>query len=223
MKKLPMMAVVPGDHAGTSKKYRTQRILVQVAGRLIPICWTVIAPDGSISFGLAGDAVLTTTGPASFDPAGRIAFETGSSLDELPVADRQKTHVTIHPTGACHLRCGNFRPVLEHELSGWFPVRAGFRWLQAFTSPVGALPVVQAIRRRDAVMPFPNLESSARIEVSIFPRTADASVPLLEGEFYTFAGISPHHIVRLIIDAHPGVVSTLIIREKMGKLKLANA
>lgn len=214
MQKLPMLEVVPGDAFGITKKYRTQRILVQIAEKLIPICWTVIAPDGSISFSLAGNTTLTETGSASLDPSGKIYFGTKNSLSNIPIKHRQNSHVTLHPSGVCHMRSEVSPPVLEYRLDGWFPVQAGFLWIQSFTLPVGSLRAVSSIRRRDAIIPFENLESSARIEVSIFPRTQDASFPVLGGDFYTFACISPHHIVRLTIDAHAPTEHTLIIRRK---------
>lgn len=219
MQKLPMRSIVLGDEAGTSEKYRKCRVIVQVGDQLIPVCWTFLATDGSVYFGLTmGDTPLTEMGEASINPSGKISFDTKIPLTDVPVEERQKTHVSLHPSGVCQIRFDRAMPVTKHVLDKWFPVQAGFVWIQAYTSPIGSLPRVQAARRRDQIMPFPNLELSARIEVAIHPRTLDASLPIVNSAIHTFAGVSPHHIVRISVDSHAATVPTLVIRQKLSDI-----
>lgn len=211
-----MQGIVPGDEAGTSEKYRRCRVIANVSGELIPICWTHLATDGSVSFGLyMGEEPLTEIGEASIHPPGKVSFDSKISIEDLPLEERKKTHVSLHPSGVCHIRFDRSKPISRHIVQDWFPVKAGFIWIQAYTAPLGSLPRTETARQRDPVMPFPNLELSARIEVAIYPRTPDASVPLVNDQVFSFVGGSPHHMVRVSIDSYKPMQSTLVIRKRL--------
>lgn len=212
-----MQAVVPGDAAGTSKRHRTFRLVGSVNGQLIPICRTIFGKDGSVYFVLMmGDSPFAKIGEASLKD-GKISFDSESSLEDVPVGERKKTHVSLHPEGRCHIRERVSPPVSHHNLCGWFPVRREFDWIHAYSAPIGTLPKIDKLHVRDAVMLFSSTQVSARLHVSICPRTSDGSVPLLNDKIYTFAGISPNYIIRISVDEHPATAPTVVIRKSLGE------
>lgn len=214
-KKLPMQGIVPGDIAGTSKRYRSFRLVGKFEEIMFPICRTILGADGSVYFIMAmGNDTIGKVGAASLNN-GTISFDSSLSLEDIPSEERRNTHISLHPTGRCHIRATEAQPISQHNLEGWFPVQREFDWIHAYSGPIGSLPQVDKLGKRDAVMPLSSIDISARLHVSIHPRTADCSVPLVNERIYTFAGISPHHIVRISVDEHPAVIPTIVIRESL--------
>ena len=214
MYKVSLEPVNPSDPTGLTSRHRTCRLVLQVGKELIRVCWVALAKDGSASFGLAmGDTYITETGSASIKPDGTVTFIPASKLDNIPIKHRKNAHVTLHPSGVCHVRVNNAPPVEGHQIEGWFPVTASFVWLQAFTEPVRTLPRVAARHSQDAVLQFPSLDLSARIQAALFPRTTDVSVPLVSTEVHTLCGIGPHYFLRLTVDDHQPVFPTIVMAQ----------
>jgi hypothetical protein len=182
--------------------------------------------DASVSFGLStARFAINEISLASLNSGGQFVPERRSQLEQVPLAHRTNTHVTLHPAGACHVRVTGAPPIVEYSLAGWHPVKERFLWLHAYTAPVSTLPRVSAQKLRDAVVNFPSGARSARIQADIFPREPNIPIPLEPTAVDTLIGIGPDYMLRLAVFQHTPVQAGLALTRQIsaGKAETTDA
>jgi len=209
--------VSAADPFGVGHKHRICRLLLRVGDATHKVCWALMERDGSASFGLStDDLTFEKTGSAYLSGDGCLLSDSGIKLDALPLQHRRNPHVTLHPTGECHMRANDAPPILRVTYGAWYPVVAGFTWLQAYTAAVDLLPVVPKPSPRDAVVAFQSGFDSARIQVDLLPRESDASFPIDQGALHTLTGVGPGLTLRISIYSHSLVRSAIFILDPSG-------
>jgi len=97
------------------------------------------------------------------------------------------------------MRVDRHKPILEHMISGWYPVNRKFDFIHAYTDPLNQIPLVKIPRKRDAIVKgFADTKLSAYIRVEVLPHDpGEADHLLLNTEVVVSVG--PDYCVRTAI------------------------
>ena len=200
----------PRNPFGTGEAHRKMRVVLKSPIGLHPLCWLFRAPDGGLSFGFPKNFYAGYTGTGFLKNAGELQRITADNLGHMAIEKRISPHVTLHPSGICHLRTERHKPLVEYTLAGWFPVTKEFDFIHAHSDPIFRLPTVAQARTRDSVIPFPSENLSAYLRIDILPRDPgprhamkfDTTVVVLGG---------PDYVVRMSIYHDEPISAQLLI------------
>lgn len=162
---------------GTTPAHRKTRIYLRNKRNKTDIRefgWLEFKKDGSLHFGftdkafrvrLSGDAVLTKEG--------QFRTLTQTSSAGLPDKAIDNSHVSLHPSGVCHVRSGIEQPVIEINIGEWLPVEKPFLWLVIYTDPFYHLSPKhrrKGIQLNAFLLDVQNINQSLKFQVDIIPQ-----------------------------------------------------
>ncbi len=203
--------VVPEDPFGTSKRYRRCRIVFKSPDGFRPFCWIGRPGDGSVVFGFSDIGfVAGEIGLARLEK-GVLVSDDKPISESIPPENRRDPHVTLHPSGVCHVRSQDRDPLFEHRLAGWYPVQREFNWLHVFSDPLLNIPATVGTKKRDAIVCVPNTTESVKLKVDILPASSCGLYECSVSSLDTLIGLGPDFAVRVEFYSHQPVQGALYV------------
>jgi hypothetical protein len=196
---------------GTGEGHRRLRIVLKSPLGLHPLCWLFRAIDGSLSFGFPKNFYAGYTGTGFFNKAGKLQRTTAENLEHIAMEKRISPHVTLHPSGICHLRTERHKPLVEYKIPEWYPVTKEFDFIHAYSDPIVRLPTVQQARSRDNVLPFNSEHHSAYVRIEILPAAPGKHAMTFDGNAMVVVSGGPDYVVRVSIYGHDSVMAQILI------------
>src|SRR5262245_12998906 len=126
----------PRNPFGTGEAHRKMRVVLKSPLGLHPLCWFFRAADGSLSFGFPKNFYAGCKGTGFIDGNGELQRTTAENLDHIEMEKRFSPHVTLHPSGICHLRTERHKPLLEYNIGQWYPATKEFDLIHAHSDPI---------------------------------------------------------------------------------------
>lgn len=142
-------------------------------------------------FGVPG-VTAGVLGKATLQADSRLApIAPERSLSDLPSAACKDFHLSLHPSGHVHLRAHGAKPFASDDMGTWLPVTTVRNWAYFFSDPLDCLGLVTQLRRRDAVVAFPEGNASVEVHIDLIPSAQP--YPLHSTALDTVIGLAPPH------------------------------
>jgi hypothetical protein len=167
--------------------------------------------DRSILFAFTGNFRIGSTGNATLRN-GQFNLLDNQEPGALPAEQTGNPHVTLHPSGICHIRVNDQKPALECNFGEWLPVEKPFLWLVIYSEPFYALKKTEEVKASDASVFYVDvldIRKSLYLAVEILPRAP--VVPCDREAASTIVGVCPEYFVRVTVRDHPPIGGIVFI------------